>query len=130
MASADHNRTPETKPESKAAGIARDSVKLFSSRFAVGLWSLVFSALLVRLLTKPELALLPVYALITGVGETVAGLGLSSWSLRMVPRLRAEGKEEEALGLQRACARGQILGGTAVAIIVAAAAKPLSHLFF
>lgn len=97
----------------ESARILRDATKLFGSQLAVGAVAIVFSAWLVRALSKEELALYPVLGLCVGFVMAVSGFGMGMSQQRLIPERMASGREEEARGVARACLRLSV-GGAAV----------------
>jgi O-antigen/teichoic acid export membrane protein len=96
----------------------------------VALFSLGYFAVITRLFSKLDIAALAVVALVNAVGGGVGGMGLITLALQRVPGLRASGRQEEAARLLGLCTAYSIAGSVFVAVLVAAAARPLSLVFF
>lgn len=112
---------------SESARILRDATKLFSAQLANGAIALVFSAWLVRTISREELALYPILGLCVGFVASVSGLGLSMAQQRLIPERIAAGNEAEARAIARTCLRISVAGATVLAALAAVLAPQLSR---
>jgi len=112
---------------SESARILRDATKLFSAQLANGAIALVFSAWLVRTISREELALYPILGLCVGFVASVSGLGLSMAQQRLIPERMAAGNEAEARAIARTCLRISVAGATVLAALAAVFAPQLSR---
>jgi O-antigen/teichoic acid export membrane protein len=82
--------------EARSTRVVKDTAVLFGSQLVVGAVGLVSSAWLARTLTATELALWPTCISVASVIYNLGNLGMPDSTVRVVPRLIAEGDRAEA----------------------------------
>ena len=110
--------------------VLRDSTKVFTSQFAVLVYSLAISIYLVRTLSKIELSILPVVGLLTGICETLAGLGMVTSCIRLVPKLLFENKKDEGYSIIKTTFIASILALIIFSVIVFIGSEYIAIIIF
>lgn len=100
--------------EARSTRVVKDTAVLFGSQLFVGTVGLVSSAWLARALTANELALWPTCISVASVIYNLGNLGMPDSTVRVVPRLIAEGNKDEAGRILRT---GMIFAGSTSALL-------------
>ena len=111
----------------ESARILRDASKLFGAQLTNGAVALVFSAWLIRSISREELALYPIFGLCVGFVASISNLGLTMAQQRLIPERMAAGNESEARAIARTCLRITVSLAAVMGMLAAILAPQLSR---
>jgi len=114
----------------ESARILRDASKLFGAQLTNGAVALVFSAWLIRSISREELALYPIFGLCAGFVASISNLGLTMAQQRLIPERMAAGNESEARAIARTCIRITVSLAAVMGVLAAILAPQLSRWLF
>jgi O-antigen/teichoic acid export membrane protein len=108
----------------------RDTSKLLSAQVLISIFSVAYFFIITLLLSKVELAAIPVFAVITGLCSIVVGFGLPATCIQKAPGFIAEGNKREASALIKASIVIPVLFSLALAFAVFILSDQISEVFF
>jgi len=112
-----------------SARVVKDASKLLGAQFVVALVSIALSAWLIRKVPPSDLALWPVAIGLGGVISALGSFGMGDFFVRVIPKLLAQGKKEEAGAVLKTGIGFNLLGCSAAAVGLYLAAEPAAKLF-
>lgn len=87
--------------QTRSVRVIRDTAYLLTGQFVIGVVGIIASSWIARNLPDGELSTWPVCISLVAVVYTLGNLGLRDASVRMIPRMIAQNRQNEATGLLR-----------------------------
>lgn len=108
----------------------RDTSKLLSAQVLIKIFVIAYFYIVAMLLSKVEMAAIPVFSVITGLCSMMVGFGLSATCIRKTPGFIAEGNKENASAMIKASIIIPVLLSLSLAFVVFILSDYISRVFF
>lgn len=109
--------------------ILRDGTKLLSSQGIITLSSIGFMLIIVRILTKEEMATFAVFGILAGIINVFTGFGLATTCIREVPELVARNQYKRACSMIKTAFLNQIVFSSILSLATFVFAEKISLIF-